>query len=180
MSPKQDLLESLDRILVDYRDRFRKKKFTVKPERDDLLMRVFKITPEIKKRNMQYWSRHLGFAWEKLLKAALSEADKTAVFPLPGDKQKPCDMIAGEMAIDAKYRIGSGDSGTLQKLQKNGRILHELGYKPVLLIFRDDSLASSLAAARGGGWTIYEDKHALVHAETLFNFDMSAYLKSRI
>ena len=40
-----------------------------------------------------------------------------------------CDLIAGKDAINTKYRIGSGDSGTLKKFKQYGRKLEGDGLR---------------------------------------------------
>jgi hypothetical protein len=36
-----------------------------------------------------------------------------------------CDLVVGNDAIDTKYRIGSGDSGTLKKFRQYGQELQD-------------------------------------------------------
>ena len=42
---------------------------------------------------------------------------------------EPCDLVLGNDAIDTKYRVGSGDSGTLKKFKQYGVFLKEKSYK---------------------------------------------------
>lgn len=60
----------------------------------------------------------------------------------------------GNLAIDTKYRIGSGDSGTLKKFKAYGPTLEEKGFTPVLLIVREDNLGAAITACNAGGWTV--------------------------
>ena len=41
---------------------------------------------------------------------------------------EPCDLVLGSDAIDTKYRVGSGDSGTLKKFKQYGALLKQNGY----------------------------------------------------
>ena len=50
---------------------------------------------------------------------------------------EPYDLTVGSQAIDAKYRIGSGDSGFNKKCKSNASLLKNEGYEPVLLILRE-------------------------------------------
>jgi len=45
---------------------------------------------------------------------------------------KPVDYFIGSLAIDAKYRIGSGDSGTLKKFKQYGEMLKNKGYDEII------------------------------------------------
>ena len=49
---------------------------------------------------------------------------------------EPCDLVLGSDAIDMKYRVGSGDSGTLKKFQQYAALLKQNGYRPVFLFLR--------------------------------------------
>jgi hypothetical protein len=92
---------------------------------------------------------------------------------------EPCDFVFGQIAIDTKYRIGSGDSGTLKKFRHNGQLLKERGYEPILLILREDNLLTALSACRNGGWGIYvgDETFEFIHTHTQFN--LQAYLAEK-
>ena len=80
------------------------------------------------------------------------------------------------MAIDAKYRIGSGDSGTLKKFKLYGKMLKEMGYNPVFLILRNDNLPAAITAAINGGWQIISDKDAFNFIREKSGVDIVQYL----
>jgi hypothetical protein len=67
---------------------------------------------------------------------------------------EPCDFLIGAQAIDTKYRIGSGDSGTLKKFRSYGKLLIEQGYEPILLIVREDNLGNAINACLLSGWKV--------------------------
>jgi hypothetical protein len=77
------------------------------------------------------------------------------------DRKEPCDLILGKDAIDTKYRIGSGDSGTIKKLKEYAQLLSNRGYRPVLLILREDNLKSTISACEKGGWHTISGENAL-------------------
>ena len=68
---------------------------------------------------------------------------------------EPCDLTIADTAIDTKYRIGSGDSGTLKKFRQYGELLRNQGYEPVFLIVRGDNLPAAIRACTRGGWTVH-------------------------
>ena len=67
---------------------------------------------------------------------------------------EPCDFIVDNFAIDTKYRIGSGDSGTLKKFNFYGPLLKDQGLVPVFLILREDNLTAAITACNAGGWQV--------------------------
>ena len=68
---------------------------------------------------------------------------------------EPGDFFLGQDAIDTKYRIGSGDSGTLKKFKTYGKNFVAQRYRPVLLIVRKDNLPAAITACEVGRWKIY-------------------------
>ena len=80
-------------------------------------MRTFGITQLIKNENKQYWGRELGMCWQ-LIVTELCKTNCPNFKPaIKLGADEPCDLVLGEYAIDTKYRIGSGDSGTLKKFK---------------------------------------------------------------
>ena len=80
-------------------------------------MQIFGITPDIKRENRQYWGRELGMVWQKIIIEVFKH--NHSLFK-PAEKvglDEPYDLQVGNDVIDAKYRVGSGDSGTLKKIQ---------------------------------------------------------------
>jgi len=134
------------------------------------------LTPEVKLSHPQYWGRELGSCWERLVKSACADAAVPVAFPPPGSRETPCDIVLGEYAIETKYRIGSGDSGTLQKLQANGAALRAAGLEPILLILRNDSLPAAMTAARAGGWRILADGDAFGFIQAELGVDLRAFM----
>ncbi len=92
---------------------------------------------------------------------------------------KPCDLVVGKYAIDTKYRIGSGDSGTLKKFKAYSPILRKMGYIPLLLILRTDNLPAAIQACTTGGWEIRTGKQSLDFIETLTGFNLENYIQSK-
>lgn len=91
---------------------------------------------------------------------------------------EPCDLIVGKYAIDTKYRIGSGDSGTLKKFKQYGPLLSGEGYTPVLLIVRPDNLNAAITACSSGGWTVYHSLSAFEFIEQIANYDLYSALRA--
>ena len=88
-------------------------------------------------------------------------------------------MVVENYAIDTKYRIGSGDSGTLKKFKAYSPILKEMGYIPVLLILRDDNLQAAITACTVGGWKILTGDESLKFLSILTNYDFENFIRSK-
>jgi hypothetical protein len=142
-------------------------------------MNVFGISPQLKRENRQYWGRELGMCWQLLV----IEVCKThcgnfkPAFKVGTDE--PCDLVVGSHAIDTKYRIGSGDSGTLKKFKSYGPLLINQSYQPVFLILRTDNLASAIAACQAGKWNVYTGDNSFDFIRTLSGFDLKTFLVER-
>jgi hypothetical protein len=179
MAKKTPSLDSqLREVLRAYRDSFTVKSYADENDDTDPLMEVFGVTPQRKRENRQYWGRELGMCWQLLVTGVLSRrcAAYSAALKLGGDE--PCDCCVDKAAIDTKYRIGSGDSGTLKKFRANGKLLQEHGYQQVLLIVREDNLVPAKAACISGGWTILEGSATFEYIKQLSRFDLLAWLQS--
>lgn len=169
--------ESLELILRQYGDSFRSKSYGDENEDIDPLMDVFGITPELKRENRQYWGRELGMCWQ-LIVTRTFEICRGPDFR-PGYRSgadEMCDLMVGGMAIDTKYRIGSGDSGTLKKFKQYGAELTNLGFDPVLLVLRRDNLPAAIQACKSGGWRTIIGQDSFDFIKSASRFDMLDFL----
>lgn len=166
----------LKEILKKYQQSFVGKVYIDENNDHDILMDIFGITPELKRENRQYWGRELGMCWQLLVTelAKLNCPNFKPGMRIGGDE--PVDLFIGKDAIDTKYRIGSGDSGTLKKFKKYGKFLKEQGYNPIILILRDDNLPAAITACKVGGWELYVGKDCLKYIEDKTNFDLKNFL----
>lgn len=169
---------TLDEILGRYRSSFIGKEYSEENDDSDILMDAFGITPSLKRENRQYWGRELGKCWESLVVEACRHLYTFRPALRIGDDE-PCDLIVNNYAIDTKYRIGSGDSGTLKKFKQYGPLLQQYGYEPVFLFLREDNLPAAMTACRSGNWTIYIGKQSFDFIREISGFDMQDYLIQR-
>jgi len=176
------MVSSVSSMLQRYQHSFETKIYTDENNETDILMDVFGITQELKQENKQYWGRELGSIWESLTNDIFKENNKEWREPLSDEfkKDKPVDYFLGNIAVDAKYRIGSGDAGTLKKFKYYGKQLRKLGYTPVFLILRTDNLQAAITAAKSGGWDVYVGVDALdfIRNHTDNKTDMNELLSS--
>lgn len=170
----------LQNILKKYQEAFRAKTHENLFGEQDILMEIFGITPEEKREHAQYWGRELGMCWQLLVTEVLRTHCKDYLPPSKQGNDEPYDCKVGNIAIDTKYRIGSGDSGTLKKFKQYGKSLTEQGLEPKLLILREDNLPSALTACSKGGWQILTGKDCFEYIYTLSNFDLQATLQSYV
>lgn len=168
----------LRRVLQSCKAAFDVKVFEDFDTGTDVLMDSLSVTPAMKAANRQYWGRQLGACWEALLRSVWAERSPFVRFPKPGDPIYPCDIVSEGLAIDAKYRIGSGDSGTLQKLARNAKTLVTSNLQPILLVLRDDSLKSAISAAKAGGWKVVEGEAAFEFVHVTLGHDILEFLRS--
>ena len=167
--------QKLDVILKRYRESFLEKVYSDENDDYDILMQAFGITPLLKRENRQYWGRELGKCWELLVVEACKSAPTfKPALRIGGDE--PCDLIIQNYAIDAKYRLGSGDSGTLKKFKAYGPLLREHGYTPVFLFLREDNLPAAMTACKSGTWEIYIGKQSFDFIKLVSGFDIENYL----
>jgi hypothetical protein len=174
-----NLNDSLENILNQYQKSFSQKIFSEETSKTDDLMKVFGLTQKIKSENSQYWGRELGKCWELLVKELCKQKCPEYQSGIYDNRKELCDLIVNKDAIDTKYRIGSGDSGTLNKFESNAKRLIELKYTPILLILRDDSLTQALTKCKNGGWIIKSDREAFVYIKEITNFDLQNWLQQR-
>src|SRR3954451_11559885 len=121
----EDATQKLSEVMARYSASFSAKAYGEENDDLDPLMTAFGITPELKRENRQYWGRELGMCWQVLV-TQLCEATRSDFKPAYRvGLDEPCDLIVGSYAIDTKYRIGSGDSGTLKKFKTYGPLLRD-------------------------------------------------------
>jgi hypothetical protein len=143
----------------------------------DPLMDAFGITPGLKRENRQYWGRELGMCWQVLVVTLFTLTCKDFAPPLRLGADEPCDCRLGADAIDTKYRVGSGDSGTLKKFRTYGKLLVEKGYRPVLLFLRRDNLKAAITACVQGGWTVLTADESFQYIGERTRFDLESWLR---
>ncbi len=172
----KDLLINLNKIFVKYQDSFKGKNFNSENNDFDILMDIFNITPEMKTGNKQYWGRELGMCWQLIITEIAKKNCKDFKPALRIGGDEPTDLFIGNDAIDTKYRIGSGDSGTLKKFKKYGKFLKDEGYRPVLLILRDDNLKAAITACTTGGWDIFIGEDCFSYIKNKTGCDLKSFL----
>lgn len=163
-------------ILSQYQEGFSSKTYGEENDDHDVLMDAFGITPALKRENRQYWGRELGMCWQRIVCEVFSGTrdDYQRAWKVGGDE--PCDCgISGEV-IDTKYRIGSGDSGTLKKFRKYGKMFRGKGVRPILLILREDNLPAAMKACRDGGWEILTGKATFSYIKDKTGVDLEKKL----
>ena len=150
-----DIDRKFSDILRRYQGNFSHKVYLDDYDSTDVLMETFGITQELKRENKQFWGRQLGMCWQLLVMELCKNTCASYGDALKFGSDEPCDLVLGSDAIDTKYRVGSGDSGTLKKFKQYGNLLQKEGYRPVLLFLREDNLPAAMAACQTGGWSIY-------------------------
>ncbi len=170
---KIEIENELDR----YYNSFVNKTYCEENQDLDVLMEIFNISPSLKCKNKQYWGRELGKLWEKVINIVFSKAVPKIYKPaIKIGKDEPCDLVVDKYAIDTKYRIGSGDSGTLKKFKKYGPLLTSLGYTPVMLFLREDNLPAAIAACKVGGWDIYTGEESFKFIQAISKVNLKEVL----
>ncbi len=175
---KSNIETQLRKILDQYKDSFAEKVYREENEDHDVLMDVFGITPILKRENRQYWGRELGMCWQRLVCQLFESSCENYQPALRIGSDEPCDCIVGKDAIDTKYRIGSGDSGTLKKFRQYGKLFKQQGLNPVLLIVRKDNLSAAITACKSGGWNVLEDEKSFEYIFDKTSFDLYDWLKN--
>lgn len=173
------LNHSLETILRKYSESFAAKIFSEESSEADDLMLVFGLTQEIKAENKQYWGRELGMCWERIVKEICRQTCDTFNEAIREGNDELCDFLVGLDAIDTKYRIGSGDSGTLKKFRQYAARLNNIGYNPVLLILRNDSLPQAINACSLGGWQVMSGSDTFNYINQTTGFDLKSWLQNR-
>jgi hypothetical protein len=170
----------LEQILARYQKSFTEKIYAEENEEHDILMDVFGISPIIKKENRQYWGRELGMCWQLLVTETCKTYCSSFQPAFKVESDEPCDLIVDGYAIDTKYRIGSGDSGTLKKFKSYGELLRNLNYEPVFLILRQDNLPAAITACQVGTWKVYTGDDSFEFIKTISGFDLKSFLIGKV
>ena len=144
---------------------------------NDILMDLFGITFETKQSNKQFWGRELGMLWQKIV-IEVFKTTKGFAKSKKIERDEPYDLQFNNDYIDTKYRIGSGDAGTLKKFKQYGKLIKSLGGNPVLLFLREDNLPAAINACKKGGWTIYTGKDSFEYIFKNTGIDLEKILKS--
>lgn len=173
-----DINNQLRDILEQYKNSSSGKIYREENEDYDVLMDVFGITPSLKRENRQYWGRELGMCWQMLVCKLFELRCENFQPAMRIGSDEPCDCIVGKDAIDTKYRIGSGDSGTLKKFKQYGNLFKEQDLNPILLIVREDNLPAAITACKNGGWSILEGENAFQYIFDTTGFDLYGWLKN--
>lgn len=179
MSGRKQIEKSLNDILNQYQQSFTNKIYLEENDEYDLLMEAFALTPQVKRENRQYWGRELGMCWQRLVTELCSKTCSDFAPGLRTGGDELCDLIVGKQAIDTKYRIGSGDSGTLKKFKAYSRLLAEKGYEPILLIAREDNLPAAIKACSSAGWRVLRGEEGYDYIHSLTKFDLKQYLHAK-
>ncbi|MCU0482274.1 MAG: restriction endonuclease [Anaerolineae bacterium] len=177
---QEDVNNQLESIFKRYQQSFSDKIYAETNHDSDILMSVFGITPTIKQENRQYWGRELGMCWQLIVTAIFRHHHAGFGNALKLGDDEPCDFVFDKFAVDTKYRIGSGDSGTLKKFKQYGHQLREQGFEPTLLILRTDNLPSAITACHAGTWQVYIGGEAFTFIKTHTQFDLLAYLTQKV
>ncbi len=171
-----ELKDKLGEVLDKYSKSFSDKVYTDDFNDTDVLMNAFGVTQELKSENKQYWGRELGKCWENLIRDLFEATCEDFEPPKRFGADEPADFFVGKDAIDTKYRVGSGDSGTLKKFEQYGIQLQEEGFRPVFLFLRTDNLKAALSKMNAGGWTILMDDATFQYIQEKTGFDLKAWL----
>lgn len=174
--PPEQFEEKLKGILSQYHRSFNEKAYREENEDHDVLMDVFGITPLLKRENRQYWGRELGMCWQRLVCEVFRLGCEDYQPAMRVGADEPCDCMIGKNVIDTKYRIGSGDSGTLKKFKQYGQTFIEQGWHPVLLIVREDNLKSAIGACEVGGWKVLVGASTFDYIQNVSGFDLRSWL----
>lgn len=170
---------SLEAILEQYGRSFASKQFEEQLAEIDDLMLVFGLTQATKAQHRQYWGRELGLCWQRLVTSLYQQTHPDFSRAIRAGGDELCDFVAGGEAIDTQYRIGSGDSGTLKKFRHYGLRLRELGFRPVLLVLRNDNLPAAITACMKGGWAVMTGLETYSHILNSTGLDLQGWLQSR-
>ncbi|MHB8753182.1 MAG: hypothetical protein ACYDBJ_28845 [Aggregatilineales bacterium] len=119
-----------------------------------------------------------SFLSDRLLVFRNTREDFLSALRIGSDE--PFDFGFSSFVVDTKYRIGSGDSGTLKKFKSYGADLKGKGYKPVILILRGDNLPAAITACLVGGWQVITAENTFEFILKHSGFDLNNYLNQRV
>jgi len=168
--------ENLLSIIQKYTENFSGKSYNDESEEIDVLMEAFGISQELKRKNKQYWGRELGMCWQLLVTEVFRNTCKYFSPAKRYGADEPADFFVGIDAIDTKYRVGSGDAGTLKKFKQYGEMLTSEGLNPIFLFLRTDNLNAAITACKVGGWTIYMGDESFEYIKSKTGFDLKQWL----
>lgn len=175
---ERELDKSLRKIIGSYKISFTAKEYEAENNEHDIVMDIFGISPDLKRENRQYWGRELGKCWERIVSKLCESTCSNYGSALRFGDDEPFDFSVDNKAIDTKYRIGSGDAGTLKKLREYGKLLRSKRYIPITLIVRTDNLPAAMTALKAGEWEIHIGADAFGYIRALTNFDLQAWLEA--
>lgn len=168
--------ENLTNIIQKYTANFSDKIYGEESEEIDILMEAFGITQNLKKENKQYWGRQLGMCWQLLVIEVFRNFNEDFSPAKKYGSDEPADFFVAKEAVDTKYRVGSGDSGTLKKFKQYGKMLRTKGFTPVFLFLRTDNLPAAISACKVGGWEIYTGDDSFKYIKEKTGFDLKKWL----
>ena len=174
MIPSTPLLSG---ILARHQTAFRTKQHHTYLGVSDALMDAFGITSALKSTAPQYWGRELGMCWERLVRALFLQLTASYGPAIAHGASEPCDFTVEGLAVDTKYRLGSGDSGTLKKLAANAKLLRALGLEPVMLFLREDSLDTAIRQMQKAGWRVLQGDDSFAFITHHTGADLLGYLR---
>lgn len=167
----------MENLLHQYYNKFRSKELFLEEQSSDVIMEIFNIRDEDKQKNKQYWGRELGMLWQKLVICHFKQhAPAKTKGAIRYGRDEPCDLRIENYAIDTKYRIGSGDAGTLKKFKVYAEKLKKDGYIPIMLLLRNDNLPAAISACEKGGWECYSGENAFSFIQKLSGEDLFSVL----
>ena len=173
------IIENLESLIQKYQTSFTLKVYDGENDDSDPLMDLFSITPRLKRENRQYWGRELGMCWQLIVSELFKHFRNDFGPALRFGADEPCDFTVNQIAVDTKYRMGSGDSGTLKKFRQYGGLLRQEGYDPVFLIVREDNLPAAIKACISGGWTVHTGNSTFEYIKDQSGFDLKDFLTNR-
>jgi len=168
--------EKLISIMQKYTENFSGKNYSKESDETDVLMEAFGITQDLKRENKQYWGRELGMCWQLLVTEVFRNSCNDFSPAKKYGDDEPADFFSGKEAVDTKYRVGSGDSGTLKKFKKYGKMLKREGLIPVSLFLRTDNLPAAISACKLGGWVVYTGDDSFKYIQERTSFDLKEWL----
>jgi hypothetical protein len=174
---RTELDKALRNIIQRYATSFAQKEYEEENNEHDVIMDIFGISPTLKRENRQYWGRELGMCWQLIVSELCRFACPQFGPALRFGGDEPCDFCVAKRAIDTKYRIGSGDAGTLKKFKSYGALLRSKGYTPITLIVRTDNLGAAMTALTAGNWEVYTGTDTFNYVNSLTGFDLMAWLE---
>jgi hypothetical protein len=145
----------------------------------DLLTELFGVTPEQIRAHHQFYNTNLGILVENLVFSFLQAYSTLPVTrKLKDGTLELADIVHGQSpdgtdrdgavhfmsspptAMEIKYRYGSQDSKHVRSTAQRAQTLVNMGFEPLMWIFREDSAPSNLHACKNAGWRVVEGPEA--------------------